>query len=271
MTLSPESCFGPGSHCPGPKIKKSELAPETSGGSSRRTRLSDSSISPPAALRLISLFARRPGRPLIPVEERPFPQSDVPGEQTYPTQPFQNIPSLAPLVMSMGDSSSYQRSPADIELCRKQLADLRYEGIYTPSSLKGSLNYPGPTGGVNWGGAAIDPNTGILYANTNRIASVIRLVPRRTAKYEMIEENIDRLWLRPYLPTPKFWAEVFVIAFLLASAQRRRLNPGWAPAIVLIVGAGFIGGYPLHASQARPAPMNWIDHFGNELSPQRKS
>jgi quinoprotein glucose dehydrogenase len=220
---------------------------------------------------MIFLFDRRTGQPLVPVEERSVPQSDVPDEQTYPTQPFQNIPSLAPLVMSMADSSSYQRSPADIELCRKQLADLRYDGIYTPASLKGSLNYPGPTGGVNWGGAAIDPNTGILYANTNRIASVIRLVPRRTAKYEIIGENIDRLWLRPYLPTPKFWAEVFVIVFLLASVQRRRLNPGWAPAIVLIVGAGFIGGYHLHASQVRPAPMNWIDHFGNELSPQRKS
>jgi quinoprotein glucose dehydrogenase len=106
---------------------------------------------------MIFLFDRRTGQPLIPVEERPVPQSDVPGERTSPTQPFQNIPPLAPLVM--GDSSS--------EVCRRQIANLRYEGIYTPPSLKGTLNYPGPTGGVNWGGAAIDPNTGILYANTN--------------------------------------------------------------------------------------------------------
>jgi quinoprotein glucose dehydrogenase len=133
------------------------------------------------------------------------------------------------------------------------------------------LNYPGPTGGVNWGSAAIDPNTGILYANTNRLASVTRLVPRRRAEYERIEENIDRRWLSPYLPRKKFWAEVFVTVFLLASVQRRRFNPGWAPAIVVIIGAGFIGGYRLHASQVRPAAMNWIDHFGNELSPQRKS
>ena len=121
---------------------------------------------------MIFLFDRRTGQPLIPVEEHVVPQSDVPGEHTYPTQPFQNIPPLAPLVTSMTDSPSYQRSPADAEVCRKQLANLRYEGMYTPASLKGSLNYPGPTGGVNWGGAAIDPNTGILYANTNRLASV---------------------------------------------------------------------------------------------------
>jgi quinoprotein glucose dehydrogenase len=173
--------------------------------------------------------------------------------------------------MSIADSSSYKRSPANAELCRKQLSDLRYEGIYTPASLKGSLNYPGPTGGVNWGGAAIDPNTGILYANTNRIASVIRLVPRRRAKYELIAMNINRIFLTPYLPRKKFWAEIFVIVFLLACVQRRRLNPGWTPAIVVIVGVGFIGGYRLYASQVRPAEAQWSDHFGHELSPQRKS
>ena len=132
---------------------------------------------------MIFLFDRRNGRPLIPVEERPAPQSDVPGEQTSPTQPFQNIPSLAPLVMNMADSSSYHRPTVDVEICREQVANLRYNGIYTPASLKGSLDFPGPTGGVNWGGAAIDPGTGVLYANTNRIASVIRLIPRPVAKY----------------------------------------------------------------------------------------
>jgi quinoprotein glucose dehydrogenase len=219
----------------------------------------------------IFLFDRRTGQPLVPIEERPVPQSDVPGEHTYPTQPFQNIPSLAPLVMSMTDSSSYQRSPADVEVCRKQFADLRYEGIYTPASFKGSLNYPGPTGGVNWGGAAIDPNTGILYANNNRIAYVIRLIPRRRAKYERIEENINLLWLRPNLPRKKFWAELFVIVFLLASVQRRSFNPGWAPIIVVVAGAGIIGAYRLYDSRVRPTTMTAIDHFGYELSPQRKS
>jgi quinoprotein glucose dehydrogenase len=220
---------------------------------------------------MIFLLNRRTGEPLVPVEERPVPQTDVPGEQTYPTQPFQNIPPLAPLVMSMADSSSYQRSPGDVEVCHKQLADLRYEGIYTPPSLKGSLNYPGSIGGVNWGGAAIDPNTGVLYANTNRMAAVIRLVPRRRAKYDLIEENINRLWLRPYVPKKKFWAALFVIVFLIDSVHRRSLNPGWASLIVVIVGGAFVGGYRLYDSQVRPASMQRIDHFGYELSPQRKS
>jgi quinoprotein glucose dehydrogenase len=219
---------------------------------------------------MIFLFDRRNGQPLVPVEERPVPQSDVPDEQTYPTQPFQNIPPLAPLVMSMDDSSSYQRPPVDIEVCRKQLANLRYNGMYTPASLKGTLNYPGPTGGVNWGGAAIDPSTGILYANTNRIASVIRLVPRRVAKYEYIERLAAAI-VRSFLPRKRFWLAMFIAIFLLCVERRRSLNPGWAPVIVVIVGACVIGGYRLYDSQVRPAAMPWVDHFGNELSPQRKS
>ena len=176
---------------------------------------------------MIFLFDRRNGRPLIPVEERPAPQSDVPGEQASPTQPFQNIPSLAPLVMNMADSSGYRRPTVDVEICREQVANLRYNGIYTPASLKGSLDFPGPTGGVNWGGAAIDPGTGVLYANTNRIASVIRLIPRRVAKYEGFERSVTN-WTRPYLPRKKFWLSVFILILLLCSARRRSLNPGWA-------------------------------------------
>ena len=102
---------------------------------------------------MIFLFDRRTGQPLVPVEERPVPQSDVPGEQTYPTQPFQNIPPLAPLVMSMSDSSSYTRSPADVEVMPQATCQLSaMKASSHRKSLKGSLNYPGPTGGVNWGG-----------------------------------------------------------------------------------------------------------------------
>ena len=215
---------------------------------------------------MIFLFDRRTGQPLIPVEEHVVPQSDVPGEHTYPTQPFQNIPPLAPLVTSMTDSPSYQRSPADAEVCRKQLANLRYEGMYTPASLKGSLNYPGPTGGVNWGGAAIDPNTGILYANTNRLASVVRLVPRRRAEYQHIADQIGL-----YLFRKRFWLALFLVVFLLGSARRRSLNPGWAPLIVVFAGVCVIGGHHLYDSRVHPATMPTVDHFGYELSPQRKS
>ena len=212
---------------------------------------------------MIFLFDRRTGKPLVSVEERPVPQSDVPGEQTWPTQPFQNIPPLAPLTMNVGDSSSDQRSPADAAYCRKQLAGLRYEGIYTPPSLKGTLNYPGPTGGVNWGGAAIDPNTGVLYANTNRIASVIRLVPRHSV--ENIWNNIAAI---PFSLT--FWFELFLASVLLGWFLRRSSNPLWPPLIVILSFCGFLGGLAIYSS-LRPKWLARADHFGYELSPQRKA
>jgi len=212
---------------------------------------------------MIFLFDRRTGKPLIPIEERPVPQSDVPGEQTSPTQPFQNIPSLAPLTMSVQDPSSYQRSGADGEYCRKQLARLRYEGIYTPASLKGTVNYPGPTGGVNWGGAAIDPQTGVLYADTNRIASVIRLLPRDGL--ENIWNNIAEV---PF--SLQFWFELFLLFLLLGWIRRRSINPGWRPVVVILCFCVFLGGRRIY-SHFRPKWLVPVDHFGYELSPQRKS
>lgn len=210
---------------------------------------------------MIFLFDRRTGQPLVPVEERSVPQSDIPNEQTSPTQPFQNIPSLAPLVMNITDLSVYQRPAADVELCRKQLAGLRYEGIFTPATLKGTLNYPGPTGGVNWGGAAIDPTTGILYANTNRLASVIRLVPRYGAEHVL--SSMSRR---------KLGTLVFLCVLIVCCIFRRSLNPGWVPVFVgmIFVVIVLIGHYRSQ-TQVHPAVSPVVDHFGYELSPQRKS
>jgi quinoprotein glucose dehydrogenase len=221
---------------------------------------------------MIFLFDRRTGQPLIPVEERPVPQSDIPNEQTSPTQPFQNIPSLAPLVMNVMDSLAYQRPAADVELCRKQIAGLRYEGIFTPATLHGTLNYPGPTGGVNWGGAAIDPTTGILYANTNRLASVIRLVPRHGADHIVGEiESYLRavgIWVVSHR---KLWTLIFLCVLIVSCVRRRSLNPGWVPVIVGMILVGVLIGRYRYETQVRPAVSPTVDHFGYELSPQRKS
>ncbi|HEY1992818.1 MAG TPA: pyrroloquinoline quinone-dependent dehydrogenase [Edaphobacter sp.] len=256
---------------------------------------------------MIFLLDRRTGQPLVPVEERPVPQSDVPGEQSYPTQPFQKIPTLAPTVMELTDSMVYQRSSADAGICRKQIAGLRYDGIYTPASLKGSLNYPGPGGGVNWGGAAIDPATGILYANTNRLASVLRLVPRYGAEGVNYWMSINLfnwwLWLLLFLVVflislvlhrfrraPAIvalacavvlggryfdlvvWLLLFLVVLVISCVRhRRRSNPGWAPVNVVLACAVAFGGRYIEASLFPRSNMPRIDHFAYELSQQRKS
>jgi quinoprotein glucose dehydrogenase len=69
----------------------------------------------------------------------------------------------------------------DREACRQQIAGLRNEGIFTPPSLGGSLIVPGNIGGLHWGGTAYDPARGLLIVPTNRIAAVVRLLPREQA------------------------------------------------------------------------------------------
>ena len=215
---------------------------------------------------MIFLFDRRTGQPLVPVEERPVPQSDVPGEQSSPTQPFQNIPSLAPLTFDLSASSSLNRSPADSALCHTQRAALRYEGLYTPPSLGGSLFYPGNLGGVNWGGAAIDPSTGILYADTNRSAFATRLIPRHSITRALTP---FLLWV---LPRRKLCLALALLALLLGGIRRRSFYPGWLPVIVALACVSFVVARSIQQSRAPlPTGVKQLAHFSYELSPQRKA
>lgn len=220
---------------------------------------------------MIFLLDRRDGRPLVPVVERPVPASDVPGEPASPTQPFQNLPTLAPLTLSTSESSSFRRPAADVELCSKQLAALRYEGIYTPASLRGTLDYPAPIGGVNWGGAALDPAAGILYANTNRSAYVIRLIPATSTGHRSYSVSIIGLLVRVFL-SKKFWSLFFVLAalLLLTSALQRNVRLRRFAVVVLILGLGVFGSRVVYL-RTRPSAVPQVDHFGYELSPQRKT
>ena len=215
---------------------------------------------------MIFLLDRRTGKPLVPVEERAVPQSDVPGEQLSPNQPFQNIPSLSPLVMdTSGVSPGYQRPPDDVERCRQQFASLRYDGLYTPPSLRGSISFPGNLGGVNWGGAAIDPTTGILYANTNRRASVLQLVPR--SRIDDIENTVGRFCDR----NPSALVLLVVLLGAADAIRRRSLRPGWVFYAAVLSVVGYVVHDRYIDRRQRIAPPKFVDHFNTELSPQRKT
>jgi quinoprotein glucose dehydrogenase len=99
---------------------------------------------------------RDTGEPVFPVEERPVPQSDVPGEMASPTQPFPLAP--PPLVpQKISADAAWGVSAAECQSCLVRLRALRNEGIFTPPSLRGSLVIPGNFGGMNWSGYAFDP------------------------------------------------------------------------------------------------------------------
>lgn len=128
----------------------------------------------------VFLLDRETGKPLFPVEERPVPQTDVPGEYTSPTQPFPTLPPpLHPETLTANDIwglTFYDRGK-----CREAFEKLRYDGIFTPPSLKGTLAYPGLGGGINWGSVSVDPVHNRMIVNLMIAPFTIQLVPRAEA------------------------------------------------------------------------------------------
>jgi quinoprotein glucose dehydrogenase len=132
----------------------------------------------------VFLLHRDTGLPLFPVEERPVPQDGVPGEVLSPTQPFPtHIPPLHPATLTPEDAWGF--TPWDRARCAEIIAGYRSDGIFTPGTTRGSIEYPGAVGGANWGGVAIDPNAGVLFVNQSRVAMVVTLLPRKA--YEALD------------------------------------------------------------------------------------
>lgn len=129
----------------------------------------------------VFVLDRDTGKPVWPVEERAVPQDGAEGERLSPTQPFPtHVPALTSQTISTDDALSLvpglRRSS-----CERQFADARNEGLFTPPSTQGTLEFPFTGGGVNWGSAAFDPVNQILYANTSRAVHLIKLIPRADA------------------------------------------------------------------------------------------
>jgi quinoprotein glucose dehydrogenase len=129
---------------------------------------------------------RDTGEPVFPVEERPVPQSDVPGEMTWPTQPFPLAPPpLVPQKISI--DAAWGVNAAECQSCLIRLRALRNEGIFTPPSVSGTLVIPGNTGGMNWSGYAFDPGRNLLLVNVNNLPAKVRLIPR--AEFENVRHR----------------------------------------------------------------------------------
>lgn len=142
----------------------------------------------PTKMGHIFILHRETGEPLFPVEERPAPSSDVEGEVSWPTQPYPTVP--PPLLPErMTPDSAWGITPWDRSDCREAMERLRYDGMFTPPSLSGSMEYPSMIGGANWGGAAVDPVRRLVVLNLNRFASWVRLVPREDWESELADPD----------------------------------------------------------------------------------
>uniref|UniRef100_Q01RN3 Pyrrolo-quinoline quinone n=1 Tax=Solibacter usitatus (strain Ellin6076) TaxID=234267 RepID=Q01RN3_SOLUE len=121
------------------------------------------------------VFERKTGKPIWPIEERKAPKSDVPGEEAWPTQPYPTAPPpFARQSFTVDDINPYlpeeQRA-----LIKDQLLSWRNEGLFTPPTLRGTVQMPGDQGGSNWGTTAANPTNGIVYVLSTDAPAVIQL------------------------------------------------------------------------------------------------
>ena len=122
------------------------------------------------------VFDRLRGEPLWPIEEKPVPQSDVPGEYSSPTQPFPTKPpAFARQSFTEKDINPFIPE-AEKQVLREAFKGWRNEGLFTPPSLKGSIQMPGHNGGTNWARSAVDPDNGMMYVVSNEQPTLMSIV-----------------------------------------------------------------------------------------------
>jgi quinoprotein glucose dehydrogenase len=127
---------------------------------------------------LMFFLERETGKPIYPVEERPVPQSDIPGEQNWPTQPFPVKP--PPLSrLSIKPDEIFTGEPTHEKFCRdlvEKIGGIHNLGPYTPySSREFRVVFPGQQGGPNFGGVAIDQAMGYVFVNSRDVGGMGRL------------------------------------------------------------------------------------------------
>ncbi len=125
----------------------------------------------------IFVLDRATGELITEVTERPVPGTDLASEHTSPTQPFSTgMPSFAH--NNIGETDMFGFTPFDQMACRTAFKGLRWEGTMTPPSVGGTMLYPGPGGGMNWGSVAVDEERQLMVVNNTHLPFTIHMIPR---------------------------------------------------------------------------------------------
>lgn len=139
-------------------------------------------VAQPTKQGFLFVFDRVTGEPIFPIEERPTPQSEVPGEHAAATQPQSDVP--APYARQyLTEQLLTNRTPVAHQWALEHFRAMRSEGPFTPPGLsRPTVIFPGFDGGAEWGGAAVDPRTATLYINANDLAWSAQLAPTPQAR-----------------------------------------------------------------------------------------
>lgn len=122
------------------------------------------------------VFERETGKPLWPIQERPVPKSEMPGEETSPTQPFPvKPPPFARQSFTDKDLNPYITDPVERRQLLEQIRQARNSGMFTPPYIQDTVEMPGNNGGANFGGAAVDPYSATLFVVSKDLPAMLKL------------------------------------------------------------------------------------------------
>jgi quinoprotein glucose dehydrogenase len=148
------------------------------------------------------ILDRATGKPLFPVEERPVPASDVPGEVAARTQPFPVLP--RPLFQGeLRREDIWGITPEETSACLSQYDQMRHGPLFTPPSVKGTVMFPGYAGGTTWGGVSWSPERNLLVTNLIRIPLWVRLERREAGDSSGNQIGTPYRMSRGMLASPK--------------------------------------------------------------------
>jgi quinoprotein glucose dehydrogenase len=144
-------------------------------------------LAQPTKMGHLFVLNRENGEPIFPIEELPVPKSTIPGEASWPTQPFPPV-SLRYSGQRFDHSNVTDRSPEAAAYVRARLDSLDTGSIFLPPSTRGAVTLPQFNGGTDWGGAAYDPVNRRLIVNASNEAEWISMIKAEPA--EVITQHV---------------------------------------------------------------------------------
>ncbi|MEZ5391874.1 MAG: pyrroloquinoline quinone-dependent dehydrogenase [Bryobacterales bacterium] len=161
----------------------------------------------------VYVFNRLTGEPLFPIDERPVPRSEVPGDESWPTQPHpQKPPPVARQSITRADITSV--TPESRAECLEMIEGAAVEGLLFRPIREEQLTvmFPGTNGGPNWGGGSWDPETSTLYVNSMDVGAFVRMVESENPDYRSRGTKYGRFWDSNQYPCQKPpWAHLTAV------------------------------------------------------------
>jgi quinoprotein glucose dehydrogenase len=211
----------------------------------------------------IFILDRNTGTPVFPVEERPVPGSDVPGEVAAATQPFPVLPRpLFPQQLRREDL--WGMNDAERDACRATFDAMRSGPLFTPPTLQGTVMYPGYSGGTTWGSVSWSPEKNLLVTNIIRIPLWVRLERRAPGDSSGNQIGTPYRMSRGMLASPKGipcnrppWGSLVAID-LTSGEQRWQVPFGQVPELARLPGSDTWGSPSMGGSMITAGSLIFI-------------